>query len=171
ALSADEYRHVDWSNLEYLLADAHHLRTGGEKAKVFRHLIAVVAKRLVLRGELFLLARLQHRRVQLGLLERLSEVVVGSDADRFHHRANFIRTGKHDDVQAAVRLHQFLQSLNSIQLGHENVENDEVRAVSAVHFGDGFSSGADRLDVVSVDFQQRLQILSDARLVIDHQNS
>src|SRR4029077_5214048 len=39
ALSADEYRHVDWSNLEYLLADAHHLRTGGEKAKVFRHLI------------------------------------------------------------------------------------------------------------------------------------
>src|SRR5271169_7178007 len=114
ALSADEHRHIHRSDLEYLLAYAHHLRTGGQKAQVFRHLVAVLAQCLVLGGELFFLARLQHRRVQFILLERLRQVIVCSYADGFDDRAHFIRARQHDDVQAVIHLHQLFQSFNPV---------------------------------------------------------
>src|SRR5712692_6591363 len=49
AFSVNEYRYVHRGDLENLLADAHHLRAGGQEADIFRDRVAILPYRLVLR--------------------------------------------------------------------------------------------------------------------------
>ena len=93
-----------------------------------------------------------------------------SDADGLHHRSHFIRTRQHDYIQAPVDFHQLLQRVNAVHFRHQNVENDEVGPLAFLHSVQGFPAGVDRLHVEPVHFQKGLQILSNTRLVIHHQN-
>ena len=170
ALAADEHGHVHRCDLKNLLADPHHLGAGGQEAQVFGHLVAIIAQHLIFRGQLLLLPGLQHCRVELRLLERLGQIIVCSNANGFDDRSYLVRAGKHDDVEAAVDLHQFLQRLDAVHLRHQYIQDDEVGPLALVHFLDRFSAGADRLDVESIDFQQRLQVLSNAGFVVNHEN-
>ena len=90
AFSAHENRHVHRRNLQNLLPDAHHLRTGCKKTQILRHLIAVIAQRLVFLRQLLFLPRLQHRSFQVRLFERFCQIVVRTQPDRFHNRAHFV---------------------------------------------------------------------------------
>ena len=169
ALSTDKNRHVYRSDLQDLLADAHHLRAGRQEAEVLGDLLAVVAQRLVLGVQLFFLAALQHGRIQLAFFEGLGQIVQGANADCFHDGAHFVRAGEHDDVQGTVQLHQILERLQAVHLRHEHVEDDEVRTLAPVHLRQDFPAGGHGLDFKTVHFEQRLQVFADARLVIhDH---
>src|SRR5262249_17236531 len=81
-----------------------------------------------------------------------------------------IRTGKHDDVQSSVQLHEFLQGIDAIHLRHQHVENHEVGPHPAADVPNGFAPAADRFDFESVHFKQRLQIFPNARLVVHNQD-
>ena len=49
AFAANKHRHVHRRDLQNLLADAHHLRAGGQEAQVLGNLVAVFAQRLIFR--------------------------------------------------------------------------------------------------------------------------
>ena len=131
AFSANEHRHIHRRDLQDLLPDAHHLRAGGQERKVFGQVIAIFAQGLVFLAQLHLLAALQQRRVEFGLLEGLGQVILRAQADGFDHRGHFIRAGEHDDVQRAVHLHHLPQGFQTIHLRHQHVENDEIGPLSA----------------------------------------
>ena len=90
-LAADKNRHIDRRDLQYLLADSNHLRTSRQKAQILGHLVTVITQRLILRGQLLLLPRFQHRRVQFRLLEGLGQIVVRPDADGFDDGSDLVR--------------------------------------------------------------------------------
>ncbi len=85
---------------------------------------------LIFLAQLLLLPALQHGHIELGFFKRLGQVILSAQADGFDHRAHFVRAGKHDHVQGAVNLHQLLQGFQAIQIGHQHVQNDEVRTVA-----------------------------------------
>ena len=170
AFAANKHWNVDRSNLQNLLPDSHHLRARRQKTQIFRYLVAVVAQRLIFRRELFLLPGLQHRRVELGLLKRLRQVVMRAQPNRFHYHADFVRTRQHDHVQAAVNLQKFFQRLDAAHFRHQNIQNDDVRPVALIDLFDRLRSAAQRFNVETFDFQQCLQILPDAWFIIHHKD-
>ena len=93
-----------------------------------------------------------------------------ADADGLHYRAHFVRTRQHDHVEAAIDLHQLFQRFDAAQLRHQHIENNEIRALPGAHLLDGFFSGADRFHLKTVNLQQRLQIFSNARFIVDDEN-
>ena len=93
-----------------------------------------------------------------------------SDSDGLDNRAYFVRARKHDHVEAAIHLHQLLQRFDAVHFRHQYIQNDEVGPFSLVHPRKRVFSGADGFHIESVNFQKRLQILSNARLVIHHKN-
>src|SRR6266851_4936755 len=93
-----------------------------------------------------------------------------SDPDGLDDRPHLVRARQHDDVQAAVDLHQFLQRFQSIHLRHQYIQDNEVGPLAFVHFFERFFPGADGFHLESVDFQQRLQVLSNAGLVVHNKN-
>ena len=133
ALPANKNGHIHRRDLQDLLPDPHHLRTGRQEAQILGHLVAVIAQRLILRGQLLLLPGLQHGRVQLRFLERFGQIVVRPNSDGFNDCAYLVRARKHDDVEAAVHLHQFLQCFEAVLLRHQHIQDDEIRALTLVH--------------------------------------
>jgi hypothetical protein len=142
AFAADKNWDIDGSNLQNLLTDADHLRTGREEAEVFGHLIAIVAQRLILLGEILLLARLKHCRIEVALFERLGQIIMGSQTNRLDDGADFVRTAEHNDVQAAIELQEFAQCVDAVHLGHEHVEDDQVGPFAITDFGEDFFTRA-----------------------------
>ena len=170
AFAADEYRNVHRRDLQNLLADLQHLRAGGEERKIFGERFAIFAQRLIFGAQLLLLAALQKCGVEFRLFERLGEVIERADANRFDHGGDFVRAGKHDDVERAVHLHQLPQRLEAVHLRHQHVQNDEIRALARTDALEGFLAAGHRFHVEAVHFQQRLEILSNARFVVHYQN-
>ena len=171
AFAADEDGYVHWRDLHDLLADAHHLRAGGKEAEVFSDLVAVIAERLILRVELLFLAAFEHGRVELGLFKWLGEIVERADADGFDNGADFVRAGKHDDVQIAVDLDELLERIDAVLLGHENVKNDEVGPVPGADFFNSVLAGRKSLHLEAVHFEEGLQVFANARFVIHDENT
>ena len=99
AFAINEYRHIHRSDLQDLLADANHLRAGGQEAKVLGDRVAIFAQRLVFRAKLLLLPALQHGHVEFGLFKWLGQVILRAQADGFDDVAHFVRAGKHDHVE------------------------------------------------------------------------
>ena len=139
ALPTNKNGHIDGRDLQDLLADPHHLRTGCEEAQVLGHLVAVIAQSLILGRQLLLLPRLQHCCVQLRFLEGFGQIIVCPDSDGFDDCAYFVRARKHDDVEAAVHLHQFLQCIQAIHLRHQHIQDDEIGTLTLVHSLEGIS--------------------------------
>src|SRR6266576_3269313 len=133
ALPANKNGHIHRRDLQDLLADPYHLRTGRQEAQILGHLVAVIAQRLILRGELLLLPGLQHGRVQLRFLERFGQIVVRPNSNGFNDCAYLVRARKHDHVEAAVHLHQLLQRIEAVYLRHQHVQDDEVGTLPLVH--------------------------------------
>ena len=156
-------------DLQDLLADLEHLRAGGQEGDVLRESLAVFPQRLVFRTELLLLPALQEGGIEFRLFERLRQVIERADPDRLDDRGHFIRAREHDDVERAVHLHQLPQRLQPVHLRHQHVENDEVRPLAFTDTLQGFLAAGQRLDFESIHFEQRPEILPDARLVVhDH---
>ena len=170
ALTADEHRDIDGSDLEDLLPDANHLRAGSEEAEILGYLIAIVFESLIFLSEMLFLARLEHRRVEIALFERLGEVIVSADADRLDDGADFVGAAQHDDIEAAIELEKFAKHVDAVHLGHEHVENDEIGAITVADFGERFFAGADGFDVEAVNLEQGLKILANTRFVVNYEN-
>ena len=62
------------------------------------------------------------------------------------------------------------QRVDSIHLLHQHVQDDQIRTKAVANLADCFSAGPDGFHLKSVYFQKRLQILSNAGLVVDDQN-
>jgi len=153
--AVDEYGHIHRSNLHDLLADAHHLRAGRQKAQVFRNRVAILAQGLIFRAQLLLLPTLQHGHVKFGFFKRFGQVILCAQADGFHHIAHFIGTGKHNHVERAVNQHELLQGLQAIQIRHQYIEDDEIGAVAAADLFNCFLAGDYGFDLIAFYFQQR----------------
>src|SRR5580698_8526154 len=164
AFTADEDGNIDRRDLQNLLADANHLRAGSEEAEILGDLIAVIAERLLF------LARLEHRSIKIALFERLGEVIVSADANRLDDGADFVGAAQHDDVEAAIELKKFAQDVDAVHLWHQHVENDEIGAIAVADLGERFFAGANGFDIESVNLEQSLKILANARFVVHHEN-
>ena len=86
AFAADEYRHVHGRDLQDLLADLQHLRTGGEERNIFGQCFAVFAQGLIFGTKLLLLAALQKCGIELGLLEGLGEIIERAQGESLRPR-------------------------------------------------------------------------------------
>src|ERR1700676_2646379 len=166
ALSVNEHRDVHRRNLENLLADAHHLRTCGQEADIFRDRVAILPERLVFRPKLLFLPALQDRYIEFGFFERFGQVILRAQANGLHHGPYLIRTGQHDDVERPVDLHQLFQRLKTTQFRHQYVQNNEIRTLARFDLFDCLDAGDHGIDLVAIDLQQRSQILPDARFVV-----
>jgi len=87
-IATDKNRHLP-ARSAGLLADSHHLRLAAESSNP-QSLVAVIAQRLILSGQLFLLPRLQHR-ASSSVFKRFRQIIVRPNANGFYDRANFVR--------------------------------------------------------------------------------
>src|SRR5580698_3841587 len=170
AFTAYEDRNIDRRDLQNLLADANHLRAGGEEAEILGDMVAIIAKSLIFLSEMFFLARFEHRRIEIALFERLGEVIVSADANRLDDGADFVGAAQHDDVKAAIELQELAQDVDAVHLWHQHVENDEIGAIAVADLGERFFAGANGFDIESVNLEQSLKILANARFVVHHEN-
>ena len=89
-----------------------------------------------------LFQRRQHARPQQRRIERLEEIIFGAEFDASHHGFDFAHRRDHDDRQvvAAAVLAQRREHPEPVQLGHHDVEKDEIVVVGR--------DGLQRLDTV-----------------------
>ena len=93
-----------------------------------------------------------------------------ADADGFHDGTDFVGAREHDYVKAAIDLHQLLERFDAVQLRHQHVKNDEIGTLAGGYFLNGFSPGTHGFHFEAIYFQKCLQILANARLVINDEN-
>ena len=165
-----KHGHVDRRDLQNLLANLEHLRAGGEERNILGEGLAIFAQRLILGAQFFFLPALQESGVELGLLERLRQIIERAETDRFDHGGDLVRAGEHQDVERAIHLHQLAQRFEPVHFRHQYIENDEVGTLAAADARQRFLAAGDRVDVEPVHLEQRLKIFPNTRFVIDDQN-
>src|SRR5216684_8303 len=166
ALSANKHWHIHGRNLQDLLANANHLRTGGKEAEVLGQLIAVFAQRLVFRLKLLFPSALQHRGIEFGLFKGFCKVIVRAQSDGLYDRSHFVCARKHDDVECPVHLHYSFECFEPVHLRHEHIQDDQVRPLSISDFLQRLVAGGHCENSVPFHLEQRLKVLPNARLII-----
>ena len=103
-------------------------------------------------------------------VERLLDVVDGVELHRRDGAFEVREAGEDDDCDVGVELSDEAEDLDAVELGHHEIEDDEVVAAVADLFLDA-RGVAQRLDLKAVALEQRLHVLADGLVVVDDEYS
>ena len=106
-------------------------------------------------------------RLQLAQRERLDQVVVGADVEPLHAVVDRVARGKHQNRRAVAGLAHPAGQLESVEAGHQDVEDDRVGGASREHVERLFAVGRE-LDLVVVELQGTLERPPDRGFVVDY---
>ena len=103
-------------------------------------------------------------------IDRLGDVVVGPQIERFDHVVALVLRGDHDHRQIGDRpdLSQLPQRLEAAQAGHHHVEQDRVDAAFADH-PEGGDAAVGREHLVAAAREPARQRIPVHRVVVDQQ--
>ena len=167
AFAQQQNRNVNVRDQRGLRTDLLHCGAGGHEEHVVAKLFHFSRIAFILRGA----DALGDDGVEFGFLEWLGQVVGRAQAHGLHHFARVADAGKHDDFEAGLDLAKLFQSLQSVDAGHEQIEQHQIRAASPFCICcDSFFAGSRCLDFVIVDFEQGADIAQHSRFVIDEQD-
>src|SRR5580704_2997155 len=164
-LAEQEHGDVDVRDQRGLRANLAHLRTGGDEEDVVGKLFDVAAIRLLSLTE----AEVDDG-VQFRLLKWLGEVIQGAEFHRVYDFAGVVDAGQHDDLHPRLQLTQLLEGLQTVNAGHEHVEQHQVRLQALFDEVQCFFSGGCGFDFVVVHFEKRLDVAEHAGFIVDQQN-
>ena len=128
-----------------LRANLAHGRTGGHEEHFVSKLFDLAGKIL-----LILAQTLVNDGVQFRFLEGLGQVIVCPQTDGLHHFAGIADARKHDYFHARHELPQLLESLQSVDSGHEQVQQHQVGPQPFLHSLQRFFAGRSGFDLVLI---------------------
>jgi hypothetical protein len=166
ALAGDENRDLGLEHLFDLVIDlSHSCRRTDDAPQV------VTVRELFLESRhLFFEAPMgqsvAHSGQQPLLIDRLGEIVVGAELRHFYGSLNVIVGGDHDDRQLRVTPADLLEHLDTVNLGHHEVEEDGIGRLAGTR--QHLRAGRERVDLVPSLRDHEGEQFPDRRIVVDY---
>src|SRR5215472_7188522 len=165
AFTEQQNRDVDVGDQRRLRADLAHGRAGGDEEDVVAKFLDFAGIVLLIRAQ----ALIDHR-VEFRFLERLGDVIARAQADRLYHLARVADAGEHDDLHPRRHAAKLLESLQAVNAGHQQIEQDKIRLQTFLHPLQRLLTRAGGFDLVIVDLEQRADVAKHTGFIVDQQN-
>ncbi len=148
-----------------LRADLPHSGAGGNEECVLADFLGFPTNR-----RFALTQALVDHRIQFRFLEGLGQVIMRSQPHGLHDFFRIVDAGKHHHLNSGPLLPKLLQGLESVDSGHQHIEQHKVGLHAFIHALQGLFAGRCGLHFVVVDLEQRPDIAQHGRFVIHQKN-
>ena len=98
---------------------------------------------------------------------RLQDVVGRAQADRFDDRLRRLPARQHDDLRRGPGLPDGPECLDSIQVRHQDVQQDDIGRRAGAQALEQRRAAVEHLDSVALGGQKRVQIPGEGSVVVD----
>src|ERR1700739_705778 len=156
---------IDVRDQRGLRADLPHGRARGDEEYIVAEFLDFPGIRL-----LILAQALVDDSVEFGFLKRFGEVILGSEPHGLHDLARVADAGEHDDFHARPYLAELFEGLQTVDPGHQHIEQNHVGFEALLHALQGFFPGGSGLDFVVIDLEQGPDVPEHSWFIIDQQD-
>jgi hypothetical protein len=107
---------------------------------------------------------------EIQMLNRLDQISLGAQQDRFSDKLRIIQGGTHDHLQAGLKFAQVLQGLKPIHPRHLHIEQDNGRGAAIAQPLKPLFPIVSDLDPIVVEFEEEAQVALHFGGILDQQN-